>query len=291
MSTEGFAKFLRDMGHTVRCEGGAYWYNSSAHIYMSFPFQREIDPKSLNISKVLGMDGLAARFACAPDAGRPSYRLVCDLADYGLSSLSQKARNQTKRGLERCEVRPVEANELLGHGIRLNRDTMERQGREISKGFDDYWMKYFSTALKADGADVWGAFVDGELAAYLVSFRMEGCAHILIVRSDSRHLNLYPNNALLFTYIRETLGRGDIGQVSIGFESVQQGLESLDHFKSGLGFRKVETGQRIELAWWLRPFLRKPLAARLCGLLRNRGAKGERFAKLSGMLQWYSEQP
>lgn len=291
MSTEGFVKFLHEMGHTVRREGGAYWYNSSPRIYMSFPFQLEIDPKSLDIRNVIGRDGFAARFPCAPNVGRPSYRLVCDTPDYGLSSLSQKARNQTKRGLERCEVRPVESDKLLTHGIRLNRDTMERQGRKIAKGFDEYWMKYFSAAMKAEGADIWGAFVEGELAAYLVSFRMNRCAHILIVRSDSRHLNVYPNNALLFNYIRQTLGRGDVEQVSIGFESLQQRLESLDHFKSGLGFRKVETGQRIELAWWLKLFLRKPLAARLCGLIHSKAAKDERFAKLSGMLQWYSKQP
>lgn len=290
MSSEGYARFLAAMGHCVRQSGGVYWFNAHPHIYMSFPFDREVDPASVDWGVVLGDDGWAARFPCQMSAGRPSYRIVADQSGYGLSSLSGKARNQTRRGLENCEVRPVSFEELAGAGMTLNRETLARQNRKPGADFEAYWKNYYSQAARVDGAEAWGAFVTGELAAYLIAFQMEGVAHVLIVRSASRFLKQYPNNALMYGYLEYALNRAGLKEVSIGLESIQEGMDTLDHFKIGMGFHKKPIGQRIVLCPALRMLMNGP-GAKAARLILRDGWGSEKLGKLAGLVRWYAEQP
>jgi len=291
MSTESYADFLMRMGHTVRKVGDVYWFNVYPHIYMSFPFQRVIDPFAVDWPDVFQEDGWCARFPCSIDIGRPSYRLIVDNPEYNLKCLTSKARNQTRRGLEACEVRQIEFSELTKAGLALNRETLERQGRRVPRDFQRYWHRYYKEASKTEGAHAWGAFVGGELAAYLIAFIMDNVSHILIVRSSRKHLRSYPNNALIFEYIRNMLGRRMVSEISIGLESLQEGLQSLDHFKIGMGFKKKPVGQRIVLRSWLSHIMRQPLLGIARSILSWFPSRDERLAKIIGLLRWYEEQP
>jgi len=290
MSAEGYAKFLKRMGHTVRKADGIFWFNTMPHVYMSFPFQNLIDPQNVDWAFVLGNDGWIARYPCNLDLGRKSYRIIADQKDYDLHCLSGKARNQTRRGLENCQVRPVKFEELESCGIEINKDTLKRQGRTIPKGFDEYWKKYFKEAARSDGAHAWGAFVDEMLVAYLIAFFMEGVSHILILRSLRASLKKYPNNALIFSYLKNTLANDKVSCVSIGFESLQTGLKSLDSFKLGMGFRKEPVGQRIFIKPAFQTIMKTPII-RLLAKLANLFPKNEKAAKFAGLLNWYAEQP
>lgn len=285
MSSAGYAQFLRCMGHRVHQAAGVWWFDVYPRTYMPFPFQALVAPDAVRAEGLLRRRGwLALRYPCAVERGRPSYRLVCRACDYGLASLGSKARNQTRRALERCECRALDFAELAASGPELNRDTLVRQGRKIGADFDAHWQRYYRCAGEAEGADAWGCFAEGRLAAYLVAFRMEASSHVLIVRSHSELLRHYPNNALLYTYLRRCFDDG-LEEVSIGFEPLQDEMESLDHFKLGMGFEQLPVGQRIEFAPWLAPLL--PAAGALARLL----PRGEARAKLAGMLRWHREQP
>jgi hypothetical protein len=291
MSADAYAAFQTRMGRTVRRTGDVYWYNTAARVYASFPYDRLIEPQSLDLAAVLGRDGLVARFPCALAVGRRSHRFVCDTPGFDFAHVSDRARTHTRRGLERCSVRPVTAEEVMAQGPALNRDTLLRQGRAVPAGFEEHWHRYYRNAIGTDGADIWGAFVDGHLAAYLVAFSMEGCANIDILRSGSRWLKHYPNNALLFTYVQQKLQHPGMQAVSFGFESLQPELETLERFKRHMGFQKVAVGQRIELAPRLRAVVRPPLARVLDRLIRPHVRGREFLGKVSGMLRWYGEQP
>ncbi len=290
MSTEGYATFLELMGHRVRRIDGIYWFNVYPRIYMPFPFQKILDPFQINVSRILGKDGLVVRYPCAVKVGRPSYRIICDVKDYGLMSLKSKARNQTRRGLERCEVKQLDFSRYIEDALELNRDTLIRQQRSIPPDFEEYWRRYFRCCESVEGAEIWGAFVEEKLAAYLIAFRMENVSHILILRSKRELLKFYPNNALVFAYLEKTLTDDFINEVSIGFESIQEGMGSLDHFKVGMGFRKEPVGQRIEVRPVLSIIFKTGLANIVEKILSCKKAD-ERFWKFKGLIRWYNEQP
>lgn len=124
-----------------------------------------------------------------------------------------------------------------------------------------------------------------------ISFTIDDVANMLILRSSLQFLDVFPNNALVYQFLHHRLRCGDISSVCYGYESIQSNLESLDQFKTGMGFQKVPVGQRVELASWLRPLVNRyttPLATRLVNAL----GKGEQQAKkLLGILEWYRQQP
>lgn len=289
MSSEGYAAFLERMGHDVRLVGGRYWFDSSARVYQTFPFTDEVIPESVDIGAVLGSKGLALRYTCPLSEGRSSYALVVEDGAYGLGTLMSKARNQTRRGLEQCRVEQVSFTDLERYGFKLNRDTMLRQGRKLDADFDGYWKQYYAAADMAEGAEAWCAFVDDAAAAYLIAFETGGTCNILIVRSAREQLKAYPNNALLFTYISAALSRTGVNQVSIGLEPIQRDMEALDHFKLGLGFKKRPCGQRVEVAPWLKPWLRGPVLAAARGTTRLM-RRNEKIDKLHGLLDWAGAQ-
>ena len=107
---EHYASFLQRIGHTVREANGLFWCNLQRGVYSSFPFHRDVDATEVNLAKVLGRDGLVARFGCPVEQGMESFRVTCDNPDYDFPSLRSRTRTQVRRGLEACRVeRSVDA--------------------------------------------------------------------------------------------------------------------------------------------------------------------------------------
>jgi hypothetical protein len=290
VSTQHFADFLLRMGHTIREANGLFWFNTHRGVYSSVPYHCDVDATEVDASAILRRDGLVARFGCPVDQGVESFRIICDDPDYDFPILRSRTRTQVRRGLEACRVEQVDFELLRKHAIPLNADTLIRQGRKVPSNLESYWTRYYENAARTEGAETWAAFVGDQLAAYLISFTMEDVASMLILRSSLKFLDTFPNNALVFQYLHHKMRSGEIRQVCYGYESIQADLESLDQFKTGMGFRKVPAGQRIALAGWLKPLINQytmPMAERMLKL----AGKGENLAKLQGILKWYREQP
>lgn len=290
VSPEYYAEFLKRMGHSVRFVSGMWWYDTSRGVYINFPYDQNIDAESVCVRSVLGRDGIVARFGCPEHQGVSSHRFICDDAEFDFPLLRSRTRTQVRRGLEECQVEQVDFDVLRRHAVSLNADTLIRQKRKVPKNLNTYWQKYFDAAEATQGAEAWGAFADGQLAAYLISFVVESTANILIVRSSTQHLKKLPNNALLFQYLYQRIRDEGIQRISYGYESIQAGLGTLDQFKVGMGFRAEACGQRVELANWIRPLLNRYTLPSLSRLLKSAG-DGETSSKLQGILTWYQQQP
>ncbi len=290
VSPQHYASFLERMGHTVRQVHDLWWFNSSRGVYTCFPFDRESDAAGLPIREILKRDGLAVRFACPLSQGIPSFRIVCRDRNYDLPALRSRTRTQVRRGLEACAVERVDFAVLRKSAIPLNADTLIRQGRRVPQNLESYWQKYFAEAARTEGAEAWAAFTDGQLAAYLIAFTVADVTNLLIVRSSLDHLAKFPNNALLFRFLHDRLRDPQISQVVYGYESIKPGLESLDQFKTGMGFEQVAVGQRIELTGWVQPLINRFTTPTALRILQRYG-RGETLAKLQGLLTWYSRQP
>lgn len=290
MDPQYFAEFLERIGHTVRESNGVHWYDVFPRVYTCFPFEKQISPNSFSSSAVLGPDGLLARFSTSVDCGVSSFQHVVSDKDYGMHSLINKARNKTRRGLENCQYGRIDARDLGKPGVKLHGDTLLRQGRKLPDNFEDYWLKYFAAASACPAATAWAAWHGGELAAYLISFQVGTYENICIVKSRQEKLKHRPNNALLFSFLSESLRREDVSDVSIGLQSLQPKMASLDLFKRGMGFKERPIGQRIEFRSTLKTVVPRPMAA-IAGKTLKLCGSDEKLARLSGVLSWYSSQP
>ncbi len=290
VSAEHYAEFLERLGHRVRRVNDLYWFNTQRGVYTSFPFHRSISCSEVSRAEILQKDGLLLRYGCPEGEGVSSFRMLCSNPDYDFPALRSRTRTQVRRGLESCRVEQIDFSLLHRRGLQLNEDTLIRQGRSVPADLERYWTGFYDAAQRTAGAEAWGAFVDGDLAAYLISFAIEDVANMTIVRSSTAHLGCYPNNALVFRFLQERLRSGRVRCVSYGYQSVQSGTDSLDQFKSGMGFVRDAVDQRIEIATWARPVLNRltlPAVARLLGLAGN----PEQTAKIRGIAEWYRQQP
>lgn len=283
-------EFLERTGHSIREVGDRFWFNSSPGIFSSLPYHEDVDTAAVDVGKILQRSGIALRYGCPLEQGVSSFRIICDDVQYDFPALRSRTRTQVRRGLECCRVEQVEFPVLKDRALPLNRDTLTRQGRQIPRDIDAVWQRYYAAAAETRGAEAWASFVGGDLAAYLIAFTIDHVCHLLIVRSATAHLDCFPNNALLFQFLGNRLRRGDIREVSYGFQSLQDDLGSLDQFKLGMGFRKAPAGQRVELNPWIRPIVNRLTGAVAVKMLRSLG-KTENAGKLHGLLKWHASQP
>ncbi len=221
VSPDHYASFLEKMGHTVRRIDGLYWFNTNRGVYTAFPFDQDIDARTVPLKQILGRDGLVARFGCPVEQGISSHRILCDNKEYDFPSLRSRTRTQVRRGLEDCKVERVEFAELREHAIQLNIDTLLRQGRRVPSNIETYWRRYYEAAAATTGAEAWAAWCDGRMAAYVIAFTINRTANMLIVRSALDLLPKFPNNALIFQYLHQKIREPQIDRIVYGYESIQ----------------------------------------------------------------------
>ncbi len=290
LDATGYAGFLRALGHHVVRTDSGYWYNANRFFLLSAPPHRLYDPSERELRRIfLRLPCLGVRFA-APSHGRGtlSYQLVCDDPAYGWSSLSANVRSKVRRGLKRCEIAPAACSVLAAAGRRAHVDTLARQRRDDSL-CGHAWERFWDVAGATPGFEGWGAWIHGELAAFLVSVTFDDGVEFLLARSSNDELGAYPNNALIFAVTEEMLVRRRAPKVTFGLESLEP-VESLDQFKFSMGFRRQVLRQRIVFRPSVRALLRSGAVRALCRRwIERRGSEAVFWRKAAGLLRFAEE--
>jgi hypothetical protein len=156
--------------------------------------------------------------------------------------------------MEHCTVEQVDFGYLAEHGHTLNEETFQRQRRDPQTITEQQWHRYCEAASQIPDFEAWGAFVNGHLAAFMVTALVEDCLSILHQSSSTDYLRYYPNNALIFTVTKLKLSCPEVGYVSYGLKSLDD-TAGLDHFKLRMGFELKPFKDCVVFNPVLRPFL------------------------------------
>ncbi len=259
MTVDNFAEFWRRQGHRVIETTSCSWYNIRPLVFIALPFHRCISPsRGESLRVLMGGPSLAIRFLNSGGTNGGLY--VCTNRAYDLSALEKKARNQTRRGLESCKVEQLDFDYLAVHGARLNEETCRRQGRYQQAVSGRAWRRYCEAAKHVPGFEAWGALVDGDLAAFMVTALVEDHFSILHQSSATDRLRYYPNNALTFEVTKLKVSCPQVACVSYGLKSPDSRTRGLEEFKSSMGFELRRVGDCVVFNPLLKPFLwRKPV--------------------------------
>jgi len=255
MSIETYKCFLEAIGHQVIAGPSGYWCDITRSFYMSIPPFRVISPDRTEINMLLHKHHAIGLKYCAPydHVGKRSAIYICQARHYDLKSLHPKMRNKVRQGLRNCAIRPITFEYLHDHGMPLNRDTFERQGRnDPTFSQPARWACLCKAVQQIEGAGAWGAFVGDQLAAYMITFVINGYGNILYQMSRTDLLASRANNALAFVATREMLASPGIQGVSYGQESIRN-LAGLDEYKTRLGYEKRRVRQVVVLHPLVRP--------------------------------------
>jgi hypothetical protein len=284
-------EFFRLLGHKIIHSESSWWYEVQPKVLLPLPYYRLIDPTEEEIRSLFQKHRLRVVRYPAPlnSYGFLSNITVNKKKDYDLKDLHQKARNQTRRGLENCEVRPVDFDELATIALPLNESTALRQGRQSQYADPEYWKRYCGAAKQVKGITAWGSFVKGQLASFLISAEA-GCdwREWIVNHSLTDLLSKYPNNALAFTAAQHFFQNEGCQGICYGLGSLEE-VPLLDHFKSRMGWTVVDIKQRLVFSRDLRaafslcrdPFLR---------LLNLAFPRNYHIRKTSAMIRLYRQQ-
>jgi hypothetical protein len=237
MRENQMADFFQQLGHKIVQTRSCFWYSSHRFLYKNLPIHRSLEPSQSELAKVMFRGAaLAIRYPGTPgDSSADGGIYVCADRNYDFASLSANARSHTRRGLARNTVEQIDFKDLAVKAYPLIKETNLRQtGKEPNRS-ESHWRSFCELSRRSPGLEAWGAFVDGELAAFIVAMLGEDCYYIHLQKSASALLKHYSNNALLFTVMKSALARPEVGWVSNG-QIALAAKEGLYHFKTSMGF-------------------------------------------------------
>lgn len=252
MNLDTFARYTKEDGHRVFKTESGYWQWYAPFFCIALPEFRPMQPTKREIRRLLFGPSFAGIFyPCFDEPNSHITLLAIDDPSYDLASLMSKARNQTRRGMERTQVRRLSFTELEHGGPSVNLSAISRQKRTHWHPVltdQALWSQRMRVCAQFEDVQAFGAFVDDKLAAYAITAIVENDGIIQSTMSHSDYLQAYPNNALIFTVVKALFKHG-VRRVSFGL--VPQDTH-LFHFKESMGFSK----QRIDCRLFINPILR-----------------------------------
>lgn len=248
-------RFWALQGRPVFEKEGVWWGHHRGPFYTSLPFQLQLDLEPAAAQEILRSSRIWGLRFPSSGPGLPGGHYVISPNGYGLASVSRKQRGHVVRGLDICELRTLDEEELLLKGLPLNRDTLDRQSREDSTFRDPAkWRRFVRAVGSCPGMTIHGAFVDGRLATYLISCRDGEWLHLLYKMSRTAGREYYPNHALDFSILRNAAEDPGIRFVGNGMTSILPN-EGLDRYKRQLGYHLLPHNLSIHFHPWLAPML------------------------------------
>jgi len=287
MTPEIFAEWLRRQDHRVVQTTSSYWVEAGSHIFQAFPYHWVIQPSEPEIKEFMARESAIGLRYSAPlnaEQGMLSYHAVLGGNSYNLETLSPNARSKVRRGQKRSRLETITLDQLSQDGWELQQDTMERQGRLKSMNQDE-WQRICLAAKGLLGFEAWGAFVNTELAATILTAQVDQVCYMLYPQSHRKYFGEYVNNALSFEVTHEMLTRRGVKEVFYGLHSLDA-PPSVDEFKFRMGYTARPVRQRVVFNPWVRPMFNYASHALLRVGLRLRPGNPT-LSKAEGMLRFY----
>ncbi len=279
------AEFMERRGYRIIEAAGAFWQSVSGGFYMRLPDELVGDPDPAELNRMTrSARALGVCYLSRQRPGLASGRYVCRLRPYTISSVDPRQRSRVRRGLESCQVGRVEEAQLLAEGMRLNLDTMERQGRyDAEFGDPARWKRIVEAVRETPGVVPYGAFRDGRLAAYAITCRDGGWLYILQQMSRLDLLEHHPNHALTFRLTEQAMRDPELEAICYGTISLLT-LDGLDEYKRRFGYQVERQSYVFHLHPAAAPVLTSRMVEHSLGFLRRLRPDDQRLERVSSVL-------
>jgi len=287
MEQESPIKWLSRQGHNIIKTESSYWYDISPKVYQAFPYHQLITPSNEEILDFFRQSkSFVIRYSTPlwQPEGQLSYHVVYDQANYELANLPKKARHDVTRGLQYATYESIALERLAKEGWNLREETLVRQGRQKAES-RSFWE---ALCLSADGLpcfDAWGALHEGALVAALLACTIDDTVCIYYQQSLTEHLKFGVNNALTYTFTRESLNRSGVKCIFYGLHSLDAPA-SVDDYKFRMRYSPKPVRQRVIFNPLIAPLIR-PLSYRLLKIIGKIPGTSSQIAKAEGMVRFY----
>jgi hypothetical protein len=288
MEIDKFALWQERQGNKVIRTESSLWYEAGPHVFQAFPYDWLISPSEKELHDLLVKNNIAAiRFSTPTEAllGKSSYHII-KKQPYTIECLKNKSRKNILLGLSRCNVEEISFTRLSKEGWVLQQNTLERQNRTDSMD----QKKWENICLSADGIpgfSAWGAYVNGEMAASLLTACIGDTAYFLYSLSHEKFLDLRVNHVIFFEVTQQLLQKEGINKAFFTVQSLDA-PKSVDDFKFRIGLEPIAVRQRVVFHPILAPFINS-FSHKLVLDLMNISKKKSFLAKMEGIIRFYLE--
>ncbi len=273
-----YTSFLEKIGEKMIWSDGVPFYSYRPGFLWSVPQFASYEVKPENLKHLVWSKTLGVIYTSQKYGQKQLKFWVYHGQDYDVKCMQPETRRKTRRGLERCEIRQLDWDQLGTEGLSINIDALRRQKRESGR-LDNakWWNRLCRISSEFSDVKAWGAFVEGNLVCYtyvvihdniLVNGVANRTADIVHTMSHSRYLKSssirksYPNEALIYFVMKELMEREQCTFVVNGQKSSNPSLEA---WKRWMGYveypvlRGVVINPILNLAIPFIPRLRKLL--------------------------------
>ncbi|MBE0504601.1 MAG: hypothetical protein IBX46_10780 [Desulfuromonadales bacterium] len=255
-----YAKFCLAIGYKILETSNSVWIGPRYGFFSRMPLYETTPPQKQELEflyhqhRILGVN-YAAESGCK---GKVSHNYFIRDRTYNLKNLSTNCRRNVQKGLKSCQVRTMAFDELCRLGMPLNLDTLNRQGRSDQFFSNkDQWKRLCEAGKELEQIEVWGAFVQNELASYIITTRLGPVVSVLFSHSRTSLLSTHASPALYFSMIQKLMQRPGVEAIYNGTEWLTTS-KGLDRFKQGMGF----IAEPVVLVTQLRPLANRILLSR-----------------------------
>jgi hypothetical protein len=288
MNAENFSEWQRRQRHKVIRTKSSYWYEEPRHIIQAFPCHWVITPSEREIRDLMLKNRIIAlRYSTTLEStiGKISYHIVQNTPP-DIKKIRRVTQKQIGKGLSSCKIRQVSMACLATEGWELQQDTLIRQGRKKCM-CQENWRSLCESAEGIPGFETWGAYVDDELAACLLSVKIDDTCQVLYSLSQQKYFHLFVNHALFYYFTQEKFNEEGIKSVFFTVQSLDA-PKSVDDFKFRMGFQPISVRQRVVFHPLLRPFVNKVSHNFVC-LFLGWFPDSPILPKAEGMIRFYLE--
>ena len=173
--------------------------------------------------------------------------VCCDDPLYDIEHVpSHSRRKKIRRGLRNCEVRRVPLDEFLTKGYPVYQAASRLYTGHFSMPSRQRFEDGAREAAESDAWETWGAFHDGELAAFFVCIVIGDMVARSSSKSDPAHHKANPNDAASFTLTKHYLQDRKMRYISAGARSVYHET-NVQELLLSQGYRQVHCPIRVEI--------------------------------------------
>ena len=210
---------------------------------------------------------------------------VCDNKNYDIENIQNPTgRRAIRKGLENCSINRIEPERFAELTYKIFFKSLLSYNVPETKIIS--YQKYQETIIKQSnyaGFEMWGAFVEGELASYATCLVIDNVALFGSTKSDPEFHKYYPNNALFYHLTKHYLSERGISYVTNGPRTLLHST-TINDFLIKMGYRRVYSRLNIELSNKAKLLFNSGIGRAIQKLKFLKSILPNHFSKLNGFM-------
>lgn len=238
---------------------GIWWRKIKPFFYQPAHLLTELEPKTsypnpikalIGYHHIVPKDCFSNAFLCV--------MAMLNVDDYSLGLLSANKRSKIRRGLKKVQVKEIKnIRDLLIDGYKIYSSFYSRAKWGRNKTNFRIYKRWIERAFALPKRIKIGAYLDNQLIAFMFGHAVEDTGYLSYIASRSDYLKLYPNEALVHTFLEICKRSPGVHKVVFGLKSLR---ESLNKFKNQHGFKEVTYPAYVKLnpifSWIVKAFMK-----------------------------------